>query len=60
MTEALREEQRKEVFRALVELQDGGCAAEQSRIWVAAQFCINVREMQEVEREGITKQWPPL
>ena len=60
MIEPLREEQRKEVFRTLVELQDEGCAAEQSRIQVAAQFSINVREVQDVEREGITKQWAPL
>jgi hypothetical protein len=60
MPDALREEQRKEAFRALVELQDEGCAADQSRAWVAAQYCVNVREMQAVEREGITKQWPPL
>jgi hypothetical protein len=60
MIEPLREEQRKEVFRTLVELQDEGCAAEQSRVQIAAQFSINVREVQDVEREGITKQWAPL
>jgi hypothetical protein len=60
MIEGLREEQRKEAFRMLVQLQDEGTAAEQSRVAVAAQFSINVRDVQIVEREGITKQWPPL
>jgi hypothetical protein len=60
MIEPLREEKRKEAFRMLVELQDEGCATEASRARVAAQFCINVREVQNVEREGIAKQWPPL
>jgi hypothetical protein len=60
MIEPLREEKRKEVFKMLVELQDEGCATEPSRTRVAAQFNINVREVQNVEREGITKQWAPL
>lgn len=60
MNDKLREEQRKEVFRTLVELQDGGCAADQSRVWVAAQYSIQVQEVRTVEREGLTKQWPPL
>ena len=60
MTEPLLEDKRKEVFRALVELQDEGCTTEQSRTRVAAQFSINVGEVQNVEREGITKKWPPL
>ena len=60
MSESLREEKRKDAFRALVELQDVGLTTRQSRVQVAAQFCINVRELQNVEREGISKQWPPL
>jgi hypothetical protein len=60
MIEPLREEKRKDAFRVLVELQDEGLTTQQSRVQVAAQFSINVREMQNVEREGISKQWPPL
>jgi len=41
-------------------LQDEGLTTEQSRVQVAAQFSINVREVKNVEREGISKQWPPL
>jgi hypothetical protein len=60
MIEPLREEKRKDAFRALVELQDEGLTTEQSRVQVAAQFSIDVREIRNVEREGISKQWPPL
>jgi hypothetical protein len=54
------EEKRKAIFRALVELQDKGCATEPSRIRIADQFSISVSEVQHVEREGIAKNWPPL
>jgi hypothetical protein len=60
MTETIQEDQRKEVFRVLVELQDGGCPTEQSRSRVAEQFSVSVRDVQMIEREGISKQWPPL
>jgi len=60
MTEPLLEEKRKEVFRALVELQDEGCATDESRTRIADQFSIDVRDVQKVEREGITKKWAPL
>jgi len=54
------EDKRKEIFRALVELQDTGCATEPSRIRIADQFSISVSEVQHVEREGIARHWPPL
>ena len=60
MIEPLLEEKRKDVFRMLVELQDEGHTTEDSRLRVAAQFSINMREVQNVEREGIARQWPPL
>jgi hypothetical protein len=44
----------------LVELQDAGCATESSRSRVAAKFNIDVPAVQNVEREGIAKQWAPL
>lgn len=58
--ELLADEQRQEIFRTLVELQDAGRETEQSRKWVAAQFSVAVNVVQAIEREGITKQWPPL
>jgi hypothetical protein len=54
------EENRKEIFRALVELQDMGFAADRSRMRIANQFSISVAEVQRVEREGLVQQWPPL
>ena len=60
MTDHPMEARYKEIFRALVELQDQGCATESSRIRIADQFCISVSEVQHVEREGIAKKWPPL
>ena len=60
MTDHPLEEKYKQIFRALVELQDQGCATESSRIRIADQFSISVSEVQQVEREGIAKRWPPL
>ena len=60
MAETLDEEIRKKVFLALVKLQDEGCSTEESRIKIAEQFSIDVSEVQDVEREGIAKDWPPL
>jgi hypothetical protein len=60
MTDLPADDKRKEIFRALVELQDQGYAAEPSRIRIADQFRISVSEVQHVEREGIVNNWPPL
>ena len=60
MTVRPMEEKRQEVFRALVELQDTGCATEPSRIRIADQFGVSVSEVRDIEREGIAKKWPPL
>jgi len=60
MAEPLQEEKRREIFRALVELQDEGFASELSRSQIAIQFQIEVGEVQNIEREGIHNEWPPL
>ncbi len=60
MTNIPSEEKHKEIFLALVELQDKGCPTETSRIRIADQFSISVSEVRHVEREGIAKKWPPL
>lgn len=54
------ETSRKEIFQALVALQDTGIATEPSRSQIANQFSIGVVEVQHIEREGISKKWPPL
>lgn len=60
MSEPLPEETRKEVFRTLVETQDGGSSVEESRRQVAAQFRVEPEAVRDIEREGISKQWAPL
>jgi hypothetical protein len=56
----LTEDKRKELFLALVTLQDGGVAVAKSREFVAGQFGIEVEVVQQVEREGLDAGWPPL
>lgn len=60
MTNALPEDTRKELFQALVSIQDRGTSVEDSRNQVAGQFQTAVEEVRNIEREGIAKQWPPL
>jgi hypothetical protein len=51
---------RKEIFAALVEAQDQGVEVAQSRRAVAARFAVTEHQVQRVEWEGISKDWPPL
>ena len=57
---SLSEERRKDIFRALVEAQDGGASVEESRRQVAQQFGVSEQEVRRIEREGLDKGWPPL
>jgi hypothetical protein len=52
--------ERQEVFRVLVQLQDMGESVETSRARVTAQFEITHEDLVEIEREGISLNWPPL
>lgn len=54
------EETRQEVFRALVEAQDRGVTVEESRMHVARQFTLSASDLLAIEKEGISKTWPPL
>ncbi|MFL5241056.1 MAG: hypothetical protein ACJ8FY_03025 [Gemmataceae bacterium] len=58
--EALSEEHRKEVFLALVEAQDHELDVAQSRKLMVERFGVSVSEIQQIEREGLDRQWPPL
>lgn len=53
-------EQRRAIFRAVIEAQDGGQSVTASRAGVAATYGVTVEQVAEVEREGIDGQWPPL
>ena len=53
-------DQRRAIFRALVEAQDAGAGVDASRAAVADQFGVGVEQVRVVEREGEEKDWPPL
>ena len=53
-------ERRKEIFAALVKAQDEGTPVPASRSQVAESFGVTVRKVEAIEREGLTRQWPPL
>ena len=44
----------------LVELQDRGETYAGSHEMTAEHFGITVTELEQIEREGLDKQWPPL
>lgn len=56
----LTEDRRREIFLALVEAQDRGTPVAESRTAMSKQFEVTEQQVQEVEREGLDKGWPPL
>jgi hypothetical protein len=60
MNHELTETLSKEVFKALVEAQDGGMSVPASKAAVARQFNLTDQEISLVERQGLDFQWPPL
>jgi hypothetical protein len=59
-SKVLSEDERKAVFLALVEAQDGGKGVVLSRKEVAERFGLSDREVRRVEQEGLDAGWPPL
>lgn len=57
---SMSEARRMEIFRALVEAQDGAMSVTQSRQSISRQFELTEDEVRQIEREGLNKQWPPL
>ena len=55
----LSDEKRKELFAALVNLQDSGVGVAESRAFVAGQYGVNVAVV-NIEKEGSDSGWPPL
>ncbi len=54
-------QQRREIFRALVNTQDlGMMSVPQSREHVSKQFEITDEQLRQIEEEGLEKEWPPL
>ncbi len=56
----LPEERRQEIFRAVVEAQDGGASVVESRKQVVKRFGVTERELRQIETEGLDNEWPPL
>ena len=53
-------ERRQSVFADLVRIQDEGSPVKTSRSLVAGRWGLSVREVETIEREGLTFKWPPL
>lgn len=51
---------RRDLFAALVKLQDQGEESEEARALVAARFAVTVDVVRAVEQEGLEGDWPPL
>jgi hypothetical protein len=60
MSEEMHELDRREIFFKLVRMQDEGASVDGSRTRIAAEFSIDVDVIQEIEVEGMEKNWPPL
>jgi hypothetical protein len=56
----LTQEQRMEVFRALVRAQDRGLSVAESRAAVCQQYGLSDVRLRRIEQEGLDAEWPPL
>ncbi|HEV3257916.1 MAG TPA: hypothetical protein VG013_13605 [Gemmataceae bacterium] len=55
------EARRKEIFQALVDVQDAGeVSVPQSRKVIAERFGLTESQVRKIEHEGLEHQWPPL
>jgi hypothetical protein len=58
--EQISEDRRKEIFAALVEAQDGKVDVARSRQLIAFRFGLNETQIEQIEKQGIESNWPPL
>ena len=54
------EDTRRAAFAALVTAQDDGLSVGPSRRFVADKFGLGLEKIRDIEREGLSKGWPPL
>jgi hypothetical protein len=54
------QDNRRMIFRALVEAQDEGLTVSASRTAIAERYSVTEEDVKEIEREGLANQWPPL
>jgi hypothetical protein len=60
MDQQFAEDQRKEIFMALVDAQDHEMTVAQSRQFIAKRFGVTEDQVRQIEREGLDRLWPPL
>jgi hypothetical protein len=54
-------QQRREIFRALVEVQDEGrFSVADSLQHICQEYAITDEQLRQIQDEGIEKEWPPL
>jgi len=54
-------QQRREIFRALVDTQDrGNMSVVESLKHVIDEYAISEEQLRQIQDEGIEKEWPPL
>ena len=58
--EEIPEAVKKEIFEALVVVQDEGKSVVESRLAITKKFGVNDAQIRSIEREGLNKLWPPL
>jgi hypothetical protein len=56
----MTDDQKKEIFEALVAAQDEKLSVADSRAHIAAKYELTVEQVKEVEELGLKKRWPPL
>ena len=57
----LKEEHRRDVFRALVEAEDfQDMPRPQAHRLIARRFGLSETQVRQIEREGMERLWPPL
>ncbi len=56
----LAEPERRAIFLALVQAQDGGASVADSRKLIGKLFVVSEQTVRRVEREGLDHAWPPL
>ena len=54
------EDYRRALFAALVEAQDRARSVHEAKQEVAARFGVTWQTVEQVEREGLANDWPPL
>jgi len=51
---------RRAVFAAIVEEQDRDVSVLQSRADISRRFRLTIKQVRQIESEGIDNEWPPL